>query len=48
MGSPLSPIIADLVMQDFESEALSLLPFSLPIYFRYVDDILIATPFDKI
>jgi len=48
MGSPLSPIIADLVIQDLEKEAISRLPFNLPIYFRYVDDILIAAPIDKI
>jgi len=42
MGSPLSPIISDLVLQDLETEALKLLPFEIPIYYRYVDDILIA------
>jgi len=42
MGSPLSPIIADLVMQDLEVHILNSLNYSLPIYYRYVDDILLA------
>ena len=42
VGSPVSPILVDIVMQDFENEALSKLGFSVPFYFRYVDDILIC------
>jgi len=42
MGSPLSPIIADLVMQDLEVHILNSLNLNLPIYYRYVDDILLA------
>jgi len=37
MGSPLFPIIADIVMQDFENEAINRLPFSIPMYYRYID-----------
>jgi len=48
MGSPLSPIIADLVMRDLETEALNKLNFETQIYFRYVDDILLAIPNDQI
>jgi len=48
MGSPLSPIIADLVLQDLETKAIEILPFELPLYFRYVDDILLAAPFDHL
>jgi len=44
MGSPLSPIIVDLVMQDIEREAMNRLSFTTPIYYRYVDDILLAVP----
>jgi len=44
MSSPLSPIIADLVIQDLEREVLRKLDFRLPFYFRYVDDILTAVP----
>jgi len=48
MGSPLSPIIADLVMQDLETSAIKKLPFDIPFYFRYVDDILLAIPENEI
>lgn len=44
MGSPLSPIIADLVLQDLETIALNRLPCELPIYIRYVDDVLLLAP----
>ena len=51
MGSPLSPIIADIVLQDLEGLAIERLPCELTFYFRYVDDILISAPrefFDEI
>jgi len=48
MGSPLSPIIADVVMQELETTVLSAVNFQIPIHFRYVDDILMAVPQDKI
>ena len=44
MGSPLSPIIADLVMQDLELTILNSLDISVPLYFRYVDDIIMCIP----
>ncbi|XP_071647576.1 uncharacterized protein [Temnothorax longispinosus] len=44
MGSPLSPIGADIVMQDLEERALELLSFTPPFYERYVDDIAMAIP----
>ena len=47
MGSPLSPIIADIILQDFENVAIECLPFKLSFYYRYVDDILLAAPKDK-
>src|SRR5436190_12795753 len=47
MGSPLSPVIADIVLQDLESKALGTLNFVLPFYFRYVDDVVCAVPFDR-
>lgn len=47
MDSPLSPIIADLVLQDIEERALNALVCSLPFHFRYVDDIVFAAPFDR-
>ena len=44
MGSPFSPILADLVMDDLEKEKLANLDFEVPVYLRYVDDILIVAP----
>jgi len=48
MGSPLSPVIADVVMQDLETTCLNRINFQLTFYYRYVDDIVMATPSDKI
>jgi len=51
MDSPLSPIIADVVMQELETtvhRTLSTVNFPIPIHYRYVDDILMAVPHDKI
>lgn len=48
MGSPLSPIIADITMQELEIKALNSLLFNIPLYFRYVHDIAMAIPDDKI
>jgi len=44
MGSPLSPVIADIVLQDLENGMIETLPFRLPFFFRYVDDIVTAVP----
>jgi len=44
MGSLLSPVISDIVLQDLEQMAISQLSIHLPFYFRYVDDILLAAP----
>ncbi|XP_076301439.1 uncharacterized protein LOC143219320 [Lasioglossum baleicum] len=40
MGSPISPVIANLVMEELEQVSISKLPFELPFYKRYVDDII--------
>jgi len=48
MGSPLSPILADLVMQDLELKAMNKLNVEFSFYYRYVDDILLSTPSDKV
>lgn len=34
MSSPLSPVFADLVLQDLETEVLKILDFHIPFYFR--------------
>lgn len=43
MGFPLSSVLADIVLQDLE-EMTSRLPIPLPLYFHYVDDIILAAP----
>jgi len=48
MGSPLSPIIANLVLQNLEERALEKIDCNIPYYFRYVDDILLSAPSDQI
>ncbi|KAM0729416.1 hypothetical protein ACS0PU_004770 [Formica fusca] len=48
MGSPLSPIITDIALQDLENRALSTLKFTPSFYFRYVDDVALAVPSDLI
>ena len=46
-GTRLSPIIADIVLQDLEEEALRTLSYNLPFFYRYVDDIVCAIPVDE-
>ncbi|XP_024891068.1 uncharacterized protein LOC112466939, partial [Temnothorax curvispinosus] len=46
MGSPLSPDLADLVLQDIETRAIGMLKFRIPFFFRYVDNIAMAIPRD--
>ena len=44
VGNPLSPILADIVMEDLENRALSKICFPVPFYYRYVDNIIICVP----
>jgi len=48
VGSPLSPIVADLVMQDLEENILNSLNSRPPLYYRYVDDIILSASEDEI
>jgi len=48
IGSPLSLIVADIVMQDLENYTLNALKLDLIFYVRYVDDIALAAPTDEI
>lgn len=48
MGSPLFPIVADIVMQDLEERVLKEMSLQMPFYYRYVDDILLAAPRESI
>ena len=40
MGSPISPVIANIVMEELETVSLSKVHFNLIFYKRYVDDII--------
>jgi len=44
MGSPLSPVVADLVMQRLECTVISSLNIRPTFYYRYVDDIILLAP----
>ncbi|EFN73570.1 hypothetical protein EAG_00077, partial [Camponotus floridanus] len=44
MGSSLSPICADLVLQDPEEKVITMLHFDLPFFYRYVDDVVLMAP----
>ncbi|XP_055522573.1 uncharacterized protein LOC129716757 [Wyeomyia smithii] len=44
MGNPLSPILADIVMDSLMQTVIKKLPFAIPIVRKYVDDLFIALP----
>lgn len=48
MGNAISGFLADLVMEDLEVFVLNNLPFIVPFYRRFVDDILSFVPEDKV
>jgi len=48
MGSPLSPMLADVVMDDLEIKCLQKLDFKIHTYYRYVDDIFLIIPKNKL
>jgi len=51
MGSPLSPIVADLVLQNLKLYTLDKLSFIPSFYVRFVHDIALVVPytlFDKL
>ena len=47
MGSSISSVIAQMVLEELESEVISKLPFQLPYFYRYVDDCITAVPKTK-
>lgn len=48
MGSPVSPVVAEIIMEYIEELALNKLNFDPKFYYRYVDDIIMCIPADKI
>lgn len=48
MGNCLSPVCSDIVMSELQKECTKKLPFHLPFFKRYVDDIITCIPADKL
>ena len=46
--SVISPMLAEIVMEDLERSVFERLGFVLPFYFRYVDDTLLCVLLDKL
>ncbi len=44
MGSPLAPIVADLVMEHLLDNVVKLLPFQPSFLYKYVDDLILSIP----
>ena len=44
MGSPISPMLADLVLQDHEEDVLNKLSLKIYAYYRYADDTFLIIP----
>lgn len=44
MGNPLSPLLANIIMDDLLQTCLAQLPFEIPLSVVYVDDTLLAIP----
>ena len=47
MGSPLSPVIANFFMEDFEKRAIEQVPHKPVCWLRYVDDTFVIWPHGK-
>ena len=47
MGSPLSPVIANFFMEDFEEKALNQATLKPTCWYRYVDDTFVIWPHGK-
>lgn len=48
MGNPLSPIVAELVMEDLLDQAVEAVPFDIVFLKKYVDDLFLILPADKV
>ena len=47
IGSVISPMLAEIVMEGLEKTVFERLEFVVPFYFRYVHDTLLCVPLDK-
>jgi hypothetical protein len=47
MGSPISCILADFVMNDLITDTMRKFEFEIPIFHKYVDDLILGIPSDK-
>ena len=47
MGAPLSPVLAELIMEYLEERCFKKINFHIPFFFRYVDDIITCVPSEK-
>ena len=47
MGSPVSVVVAEIVMQNIEEQALATYKRTLPLWLRYVDDTFTAVHKDE-
>ncbi|XP_072401571.1 uncharacterized protein [Diabrotica undecimpunctata] len=47
MGSTISPILVNFVLDDLINDSIKKLDFQVPFVKRYVDDLILATPSDK-
>ena len=48
MGSPLSATLANIVMEEAEIKIINELDYYIKFYFRYIDDMMICLPKNKI
>ena len=46
MGSPISSVVAEIVLHDLEISSIEMLPVQPLFYYRYVDNIVLAVPCD--
>ena len=48
MGSPISVVLAEMTMQCIEKKIFETCPVTIPLWKRYVDDVIALVPSDKV